>query len=194
MFRTCIKTLLHCGSEQNKFIVEANFWQKSIHAAQLQFKERTNLSLDNVWFSDEAHFLLPGHVNSKNNIFWGSTPPEHSLQRPLHSVKCTALDHSGSRTTTSGFGQHLVDGEGSSGSSSGSSRMVPPPTPQTNHWHGYSSVSLTDLSAAGLTHSGRRIHRTWTPQIFIWGDTLRTWCIATTLGLSLTWRQQSQEQ
>ena len=25
--------------------------------------------LDNVWFSDEAHFLLSGHVNSKNNIF-----------------------------------------------------------------------------------------------------------------------------
>lgn len=46
--------------------------------------------LDNVWFSDEAHFLLSGHVNSKNNIFWGSTPPEHCLQRPLHSTKCTA--------------------------------------------------------------------------------------------------------
>ena len=46
--------------------------------------------LDNVWFSDEAHFLLSVHVNSKNNIFWGSTPPEHCLQRPLHSVKCTA--------------------------------------------------------------------------------------------------------
>jgi len=46
--------------------------------------------LDNVWFSDEAHFMLSGHVNSKNNIFWGSTPPEHCLQRPLHSVKCTA--------------------------------------------------------------------------------------------------------
>jgi len=30
--------------------------------------------LDNVWFSDEAHFLLSGHVNSKNNIFWSSTP------------------------------------------------------------------------------------------------------------------------
>ncbi|XP_068250329.1 uncharacterized protein [Palaemon carinicauda] len=27
--------------------------------------------LDNFWFSDEAHFLLLGHVNSKNNIFWG---------------------------------------------------------------------------------------------------------------------------
>ncbi|XP_061777078.1 polyamine-transporting ATPase 13A3-like [Nerophis ophidion] len=35
-------------------------------------------SLDNVWFSDEAHFLLSGHVNSKKNIFWGSTPPETS--------------------------------------------------------------------------------------------------------------------
>ena len=46
--------------------------------------------LDNVWFSDEAHFLLSGHVNSKNNIFWGSTSPEHCLQRPLHSLKCTA--------------------------------------------------------------------------------------------------------
>jgi len=46
--------------------------------------------LDNVWFSDEAHFLLSGRVNSKNNIFWGTTPLEHCLQRPLHSVKCTA--------------------------------------------------------------------------------------------------------
>ena len=34
-------------------------------------------------------------------------------------------------------GQHLVDGERSSGSSSGSSRMVPPPTPQKNHWHAH---------------------------------------------------------
>jgi len=60
-------------TEQKIFIVEAYFRQKSIH-----------------WFSDEAHFLLSGHVNTKNNIFWGSTPPEHCLQRPLYSVKCTA--------------------------------------------------------------------------------------------------------
>jgi len=66
----------------------------------------------------------------------------------LPSPNMASLDHSSSRTTTSGLwqskrsdvsrclascGQHLVDGEGSSGSSSGSSRMVPPPTPQTNH-------------------------------------------------------------
>jgi len=74
-------------TEQNIFIVGAYFQQKSIHAAQLQLKE---------WFGchefpvHEAHFLLSGHMNSKNHILWGSTPPEHSLQRPLHSVKCTA--------------------------------------------------------------------------------------------------------
>jgi len=44
--------------------------------------------LGNVWFSDEAHFLLSGQVTSKNNIFWGRTLPEHRLQRPLRSVKC----------------------------------------------------------------------------------------------------------
>ena len=40
--------------------------------------------------ADEAHFLLSGHMNSKNNIFLGSAPPEHCLQRPLHSTICTA--------------------------------------------------------------------------------------------------------
>jgi len=132
-------------------------------------------------------------MNSKNNIFWGSTPPEHcrkdhytlwSALPGLPSPKMASLDHSGSRTTMSGLwkstpsdmsrcltssGQHLVDGEEFSGSSSGSSRMVLPPTPQTDHWHGYSSVSLTDWSAAGVTRSGRRIHWTWTPQVFMWG-------------------------
>lgn len=46
--------------------------------------------LDDLWTSDEAHFTLEGHVNSKNNVFWGSEPPNEVLQRPLHSKKCTA--------------------------------------------------------------------------------------------------------
>jgi len=60
----------------------------------------------------------------------------------LPSPNMASLDYSGSRTTTSGLwqstpsdmcrclassGQHLVDREGSSGSSSGYNRMVPPP-------------------------------------------------------------------
>ena len=28
-----------------------------------------NELLDNVWFSDETHFLISGHVNIKNIIF-----------------------------------------------------------------------------------------------------------------------------
>ena len=46
--------------------------------------------LNHVWFSDEAHFMLSGHVNSKNNVFWGTQAPEEVLQRPLYSLKCTA--------------------------------------------------------------------------------------------------------
>ena len=129
-----------CTTEQKIFIVKAYFRQKSIHAAQLQFNERFGCREFPV---HEVHFLLSGHVNSKNNIFWGSTSPEHCLQRPLHFVKCTAwVAISKHGITTSGLwqstpsdmsrclassGQHLVDGEGTSGSSSGSSRMVPPP-------------------------------------------------------------------
>ena len=54
------------------------------------------------------------------------------------------------------------------------------PHSSTNHWHGCSSVSLTDWPAAGVTRSGHCIHQTWTPQIFICGDTLRTGCMTTT--------------
>ena len=195
-----------------------DYWAKDIYSWGIFLAEvYPHSSVHNVWFSDEAYFLLSGHVNSKNNIFWGSKPLEHCLQRPIHSVKCTACvaiskhgiigpfwfkdDNKRSVTILSDMprclassGQHLVSGEGLSGSSSGFSRMVPPPTPQTNHWHGYSSVSLADWSAAGVTRSGRRIHRTWTPQISICEDTLRTGCMATTPRLSLTWKQQSQQQ
>ena len=44
----------------------------------------------NVWFINEAHFSLSGHANNKNSVFWWSQAPDEVLQRPLHSVKCTA--------------------------------------------------------------------------------------------------------
>ena len=56
---------------------------------QSKIEENRNF-LQNVWFSDEAHFSLSGHVNSKNSVFWGSQVPHEVLQRSLHSVKCTA--------------------------------------------------------------------------------------------------------
>ena len=42
---------------------------------------------DHVWFSDEANFPLSGHVNSKNNVYWGTTPAQDVLQRPVHTKK-----------------------------------------------------------------------------------------------------------
>ena len=54
--------------------------------------------IDNVWFSDEAHFHLDGHVNSKNCVFWGTQPPQEVLQRPLHSSKVTAWCAMNSKT------------------------------------------------------------------------------------------------
>ena len=120
----------------------------------------------NVWFSDEAHFLLSGHMNSKNNIFWGSTPPEHCLKRPVHSVKCTAWVQTWHhwailirvRQRTVCDNQHrpicpgawqVLDSTWSTERDRQGPPVVPagwchPPKLQTNHWHGYSSVSLTD--------------------------------------------------
>ena len=46
--------------------------------------------LNGVWFSDEAHFLLFGDVNSKNSTFCGTAAPNEVLQRTLYSNKCTA--------------------------------------------------------------------------------------------------------
>jgi len=34
--------------------------------------------------------FLSGHVNSKNNVYWSTAPPEEVFHRQLHSVKCTA--------------------------------------------------------------------------------------------------------
>ena len=57
------------------------------------FQDKIELSsnfLNDIWFSNEAHFLLYGQVNSKNSIFWGTAAPNEVLQRPFHSKKCTA--------------------------------------------------------------------------------------------------------
>ena len=34
--------------------------------------------------------MLSGHMNSRSNIYWGSTPPTEVIEKPLHSLKCTA--------------------------------------------------------------------------------------------------------
>ena len=167
------------ATEKIIFIVEAYFRQKSIHAAQLQFKERFECrefpvhSMIYWWVNKFRTHCTVHNLNHKDTNRQSHSGRPKSSRTP-HNVAAVreSVGHS-PRTTTSGLwqstpsdmsrclencGQHLVDGEGSSGFSSGSSRMVPPSTPQTNHWHGYRSVSLTDWSSAvvaafiGLEH------------------------------------------
>ena len=45
--------------------------------------------LNNLWFSGEAHFLLNGHVNSKNWVFWESESRwMFSAFKKVHSMDC----------------------------------------------------------------------------------------------------------
>ena len=46
--------------------------------------------INDVWFTDEAHFHLNGVVNRQNYRYWGSEKPDEVAERPLHSPKCTA--------------------------------------------------------------------------------------------------------
>ena len=66
--------------------------------------------IDNVWFSDEAHFHLDGHVNSKNCVFWGTQPPQEVLQWPLHSSKVTAWCAMNSKTIIGPYWFEDADG------------------------------------------------------------------------------------
>lgn len=46
-------------------------------------------TFNNIFFSDEAHFHLNGHVNRQNCRYWSNTNPQLKHQKPLHSPKVT---------------------------------------------------------------------------------------------------------
>lgn len=46
-------------------------------------------TLNNILFSDEAHFHLNGHVNKQNCRYWAEENPKSKHQKPLHSPKVT---------------------------------------------------------------------------------------------------------
>ncbi|CAK1579832.1 unnamed protein product [Parnassius mnemosyne] len=46
-------------------------------------------SFNNVFFSDEAHFHINGHVNKQNYRYWSCENPNRKHQKPLHSPKVT---------------------------------------------------------------------------------------------------------
>ena len=155
-------------AEQNIFMVEAYFQQKSVHAAQLQFQEWfgcREFSVHSMIYRWVNKFRTPGTVHNLNHK--DTNRPSHSgrlkSSRTPHNVTAVrdSVVHSPSKSVRrrkqglginteryvqvlGKFGQHLVDGEGSVRVLQWLHQDGATPTPQTNHWHGYTSVSLTD--------------------------------------------------
>lgn len=46
--------------------------------------------INNIWFSDEAHFYMDGAVNKQNLRFWSESKPEFYEEKTLHSQHVTA--------------------------------------------------------------------------------------------------------
>ncbi len=40
--------------------------------------------LNKIWFSDESHFYLDGHINKQNMRIWGSEKPEKIIEKSSH--------------------------------------------------------------------------------------------------------------
>ena len=53
-----------------------------------KIKEKT-VPLENILFTDEAHFFLHGDVNSQNMRYWSDNNPHIIQEKPLHSPKLT---------------------------------------------------------------------------------------------------------
>ena len=43
--------------------------------------------INNVWFSDEAHFYLDNYINSQNSRTWAKVKPDAMMGRPEISVE-----------------------------------------------------------------------------------------------------------
>ena len=55
----------------------------------LELLEADNSMLNEILFSDEAHFHLSGEVNRHNCVYWSTENPQHFTTSPLYSPKLT---------------------------------------------------------------------------------------------------------
>ena len=130
--------------------------------------EQKPLFLNNIWFSEEAHFHLSGHVNKQNMRFWGSENPHEIVEKPLKVEKCTAWcamsthgiigpyffeePETGNALTinqeryrhmsSASFGPHCYVVLRTEGVDSGFSRMAQHPTQQNKLWNGLKNDSV----------------------------------------------------
>lgn len=69
--------------------VEAIAKRKAFCQMLLAAFEAKDLSDEQIWFSDEAHFWLSGYVNKQNYRFWGSEQPFITQSTPLNPERLT---------------------------------------------------------------------------------------------------------
>ena len=194
------------------YIVEAYFRQKSIHAAQLQLKERfgwREFPVHSMIYRWVNKFRTHGTVHNLNrkdtNRHSHSGRPKSS--RTAHNVAAVrdccpqpkqVCASAKSGTICPGAWQVLDNTW-----STERGRQGPPVFP-AGWYHPPLLKQIIGMATAALPWPTDQpqvwpavvvvIHRTWIPQMFICVDTLRTGCMTKTPRLSLTWRQQSQQQ
>ena len=79
---------LGCPKKRTAELVASWESQKLMAVKMLEKIEETPSFLNLLWTSDEAHFHLDRKVNSKTNVFWGSSRPNEVATKSLHSPKC----------------------------------------------------------------------------------------------------------
>ena len=79
----------HCCASLGEYFTMV-FTKPKPQRIKLVEYDNDNDWIQNVWFSDEAHFHLNGSVNRQNVRYWCSIRPHDVLEVPLHSPKCTA--------------------------------------------------------------------------------------------------------
>ena len=205
-------------TEQNIFIIEAYFQQKSIHAAQLQFKERFRYrefpvhSMIYRWVNKFRTHETVHNLNRKDTNRQSHYGRPKSFRTP-HNVVChlqtwhhwTILVRGWQRAVCDNQYRAICPGAWQVLDNTWSTKGVV----RVLQWFQQDGATLhtSNESLAWLRQHfpdrliSRRCDPQWSPhsphlnpQAFICGDTLRTGCMATTPRLSLTWRQQSQQQ
>lgn len=91
--RTSLNRILHKDLHLHPYKIQiVQQLRPSDYTKRLQFAnemlERFT-SFNNIFFSDEAHFHLTGHVNRQNCRYWSDVNPQLKHQTPLHSPKVT---------------------------------------------------------------------------------------------------------
>ena len=95
--RESLRRILKLDLRLKPYVIQVHQRLTPLHAQQriemcqwfLQEIEQNRNFLDNIWFSDEAHFYLNGHVNNKNFVFWESQKPDEVYEKGLHDKKVT---------------------------------------------------------------------------------------------------------